>query len=920
MTDFMSIQDNTDDSPSIWTPSTSVVPSAAEPTAEVRIRWITARAAVEFHWLDQIKRSPMTISAATSLARLKEIATHQFLSAQGPSVNRLPGTQVELYLSSCKLSCIDPCPAIRDLGVDLSKALDVFVTFTRDTNVHRDAHVRNGDDGGEMLPKAERVPRAWAFKTTERGAATFVTCLKALLHALGSKETRLNQFLIVLWEVTHFPPALLAFAELHGKQNFDAVTSKPLAILAYTFQTLCSKIVPVWISNSPATALEAARQVFAWIYQLPNLHVPGKELPMVVDRVELTEVSRSGEADTDTEVPSDDTGAVMFADVPKASDNSSKVHARVRVRSHNGFPDISPKTLAVALAGQYTVPWNYFFELGPGPESRLSHERRRDLPTRTDFDNMLAVANQDEHFKMVGSLDLRSAPSASLPLVTLSGEGFVSLYDQYDQSCGERSFYLWNAIESKKAMPLDGGQRLLQQLAPVIEGRKQQGAWEVDAWTDTTVAIDTRPPEEIIVICVDRSSSMRSPMGVGWCKSRGEGSSDELSRFSEVKELFRSFVSRISSQQTAVHLGLVTFNRDVQVRQKPSPVLLNFQDNLDSVGATGQTAIWDALRESKEILANDYPSDGKTGPRRRIVLLTDGEDNESLLKPFEVCRDLTEENIVMDAIVIGTSATYAPFKLAHHTGGYAFAPKVRDQFFHIPLLETFTDIGSRPDIVPVPSSRWLNTSPKPADMATRFDIPACRPHRCESDEFIYLNDMRKLVGASLPSLSGASRLSIPDDSSVKSSSASVRTATSSTLTASGPLHVHRQIREMLRHLHDYLDVYVDQSNMGFWKVVMQGPPDSPYARGNFLLYVEMGDHFPVRPPTVRFLTPVLHPNVSKHGRICHAVFDREWSSTINIHQVLEQIYGMLMHIEVSYFRRRPLAQRSVDLPLDTRRH
>ena len=924
VTDFMSIQDNMDECPSIMTPNTTIVSSAVGSTTDVQIRWITARAAVEFHWLDQIKRSPITVSAATPLVKLRETATHQFL----PPVIQLPGTQIELFLSNCKLSCSDPCPTIQDLGLDLSTGLDIFVTFTRDPNACQDIDVTDGDKDTEAPPNVQRIPLAWAFTTTERGAATFVTCLKALLHALGSKETRLSEFLLVLWEVTHFPPAVLAFAELHGEQSFDPGSSRPLAILAYTIQTLCMKIVPVRGPSSSATALEASRQVLAWLHQLSNTQLPSKTLPMVVDKVELILVSQDDRVDNSFEPFPDGNGTVMYADVPKTSVHRSKVHARVRVRSHKGFPETSPKTLAVALAGQYAAPWDFNFELGHGSEACLSRERRRESPARADFDSLLETANQDEKFKMVGSVELRNTPSASLPLVTMSGEGLVSLYDQYDQVCGERSFFLWNVIEGKKAMPLDGGQRLLQQLGPIIEGRKQQGTWDIDAWADSTITIDHRPPKEIIVICVDRSTSMRSPLDVGlrgeWCKSKGENSSDELSRFSEVKELFRSFVSRISSQENAVHLGLVTFDKHVKVIQRPSPVLLNFQDNLDSVQATGQTAIWDAVQQSKKILVEQCPSDRKDGPKRRIVLLTDGEDNSSAYKPIEVCQGLTAEKIILDAIVIGTSATYTPFKLANHTGGYAFAPTARDQFFHIPLLETFVDIGSRPDIVQIPASRWRDTGPKPADMASQYDIPACRPHPCESDDFVYLNDMRKLIGGSLSGLTSPSQPSIPDSASAISSSGSVRTATSSTLTANGnALHVHRQIREMLRHLHEYLDVYVDQSNMGFWKVVMQGPPESPYARGHFLLYVEMGEHFPTRPPTVRFLTPVLHPNVSKHGRICHAVFDREWASTINIHQVLEQIYGMLMHIEVSPSREDCFCSPGkllIHPCLDTRRH
>jgi ubiquitin-protein ligase len=68
---------------------------------------------------------------------------------------------------------------------------------------------------------------------------------------------------------------------------------------------------------------------------------------------------------------------------------------------------------------------------------------------------------------------------------------------------------------------------------------------------------------------------------------------------------------------------------------------------------------------------------------------------------------------------------------------------------------------------------------------------------------------------------------------------------------------------MIENQHEYIDVYVSESNMGFWKVVMQGPPASPYEDGTFLLYIELGDQFPRKAPTAKFITPILHPNITK---------------------------------------------------------
>jgi len=42
----------------------------------------------------------------------------------------------------------------------------------------------------------------------------------------------------------------------------------------------------------------------------------------------------------------------------------------------------------------------------------------------------------------------------------------------------------------------------------------------------------------------------------------------------------------------------------------------------------------------------------------------------------------------------------------------------------------------------------------------------------------------------------------------------------------------------------------------FWRILMQGPPDTPYEKGVFELYCQFGPDYPVKPPLVRFVTHV----------------------------------------------------------------
>ena len=40
------------------------------------------------------------------------------------------------------------------------------------------------------------------------------------------------------------------------------------------------------------------------------------------------------------------------------------------------------------------------------------------------------------------------------------------------------------------------------------------------------------------------------------------------------------------------------------------------------------------------------------------------------------------------------------------------------------------------------------------------------------------------------------------------------------------------------------------------------------------MYMDMESSYPATAPKARFITPILHPNITKQGRICHSILDR----------------------------------------------
>lgn len=62
------------------------------------------------------------------------------------------------------------------------------------------------------------------------------------------------------------------------------------------------------------------------------------------------------------------------------------------------------------------------------------------------------------------------------------------------------------------------------------------------------------------------------------------------------------------------------------------------------------------------------------------------------------------------------------------------------------------------------------------------------------------------------------------------------------------------------------------NNVMAWQAVILGPDDTPWEGGTFKLLLEFTEDYPNKPPVVRFLSKLFHPNVRFNFRFSNEIF------------------------------------------------
>ena len=63
--------------------------------------------------------------------------------------------------------------------------------------------------------------------------------------------------------------------------------------------------------------------------------------------------------------------------------------------------------------------------------------------------------------------------------------------------------------------------------------------------------------------------------------------------------------------------------------------------------------------------------------------------------------------------------------------------------------------------------------------------------------------------------------------------------------------------------------------------------------GTFKLTMEFSEVYPLKPPVVKFLSKMFHPNIYADGGICLDILQNRWSPTYDVSAILTSIQSLL---------------------------
>jgi ubiquitin-conjugating enzyme E2 D len=110
---------------------------------------------------------------------------------------------------------------------------------------------------------------------------------------------------------------------------------------------------------------------------------------------------------------------------------------------------------------------------------------------------------------------------------------------------------------------------------------------------------------------------------------------------------------------------------------------------------------------------------------------------------------------------------------------------------------------------------------------------------------------------------------------------------------SSSMRIQRELTLLLKDTPDNCSAGPIEEDLFHWEGTIIGPTQTVYEGGVFNLDIQFPNNYPFKPPKVRFITKIYHPNINSGGFICLDIFKENWSPALTISKVLLSLCSLL---------------------------
>lgn len=105
------------------------------------------------------------------------------------------------------------------------------------------------------------------------------------------------------------------------------------------------------------------------------------------------------------------------------------------------------------------------------------------------------------------------------------------------------------------------------------------------------------------------------------------------------------------------------------------------------------------------------------------------------------------------------------------------------------------------------------------------------------------------------------------------------------------LLLRRQLAELNKNpVEGFSAGLIDDNDLYRWEVLIIGPPDTLYEGGVFKAHLTFPKDYPLRPPKMKFITEIWHPNEDKYG---YEKPEERWLPIHTVETIMISVISML---------------------------